>query len=55
MSARQREVYDRIVSGKRDRMSAAARRPDSQPELADQLQRFGQYLRVDSRLPRELS
>ena len=55
MSARQREVYDRIVSGKRGRIVGPLRVALHSPELADRWQALGEFLRFDTGLPRELS
>jgi len=55
MSARQREVFDRIVAGKRGKLIGPLRAALHAPELADRWQLLGEYLRYDSGLPPQLS
>lgn len=51
MTAEQRAVYDKIISGPRGRMVGPLRAALHNPELADNWQRLGRVLRYETSLP----
>ncbi len=55
MTDRQREVYEKIVSGKRGRVVGPLRAVLHSPELAERWQALGEYLRYNTSLPVQLS
>ena len=55
MSARQREVYDKVVSGPRGRVQGPLRAAIHNPELADRWQALGALLRYSTSLTPRLS
>jgi 4-carboxymuconolactone decarboxylase len=55
MSAEQRAVYDRVVSGPRGALHGPLLAALFKPELADKWQQFGEILRFRNTLPRKLS
>lgn len=55
MTARQREVYDKIVGGRRGRIAGPLRAALLNPELADCWQALGELLRYSTSLPPRLS
>ncbi len=55
MTDRQREVCEKIVSGKRGRIVGPLRAALHSPELADRWQALGEFLRFDTTLPPQLS
>lgn len=55
MDQRQRQVYDKIVSGRRGKIQGPLRAALHNPELADRWQALGELLRYDTTLPPRLS
>ena len=51
LNAAQRDVFDRIVSGPRGKMSTPFYALLASPELADRVQEVGSFLRYHSKLP----
>lgn len=55
LTAEQREVYDRVVSGPRGRVQGPLLAALHRPELADKWQQFGEILRYRTSLPARFS
>ena len=54
LSAAQREVYDKIVSGKRGRLAGPLHVALHVPELAERWSAFGEYVRFEGELPQQV-
>lgn len=55
LTAQQRLVYDKVVSGKRGKIVGPLRVVLHSPELADRWQSLGEYIRFQTNLPSEIT